>query len=60
MDAVDLAMESGVKRLGLFHHDPEHSDEDIDREVDECRNRIHSAGSDLDCFACADGMVVEL
>jgi ribonuclease BN (tRNA processing enzyme) len=60
VDAVELAMEAGVKRLGLFHHDPDRSDDDLDREVDECRDRIAKAGGTLDCFACAEGMTVEV
>jgi phosphoribosyl 1,2-cyclic phosphodiesterase len=32
MDAVDLAIEAGVKRLGLFHHDPDRTDDDLDRQ----------------------------
>jgi phosphoribosyl 1,2-cyclic phosphodiesterase len=55
-DAVDLAMEAGVKRLGLFHHDPDRSDEEIDRHVDSCREYILKSGSRLECFACAEGM----
>jgi ribonuclease BN (tRNA processing enzyme) len=59
-DAVDLAMDAGVKRLGLFHHDPERTDDEIDREVARCQERIAQAGSDLQCFACADGMLIEV
>jgi phosphoribosyl 1,2-cyclic phosphodiesterase len=55
-DAVDLAMEAGVRRLGLFHHDPDRTDDEIDREVDDCREYIHGAGSAMECFACAEGM----
>lgn len=60
MDAVELAMDAGVKRLGLFHHDPDRTDDEIDREVDRCRNQIAKAGSTLDCFACAEGMVIDV
>jgi phosphoribosyl 1,2-cyclic phosphodiesterase len=59
-DAVDLAMEAGAKRLGLFHHDPERTDEDLDQQVEWCRNRIAKAGSRLHCFACAEGMDAEV
>lgn len=55
-DAVDLAMDAGVKRLGLFHHDPERSDDEIDFQVEWCRNYIQEKGSPLECFACAEGM----
>jgi hypothetical protein len=55
-DAVDLAMEAEVGRLGLFHHDPDRSDDEIDRQVEWCRNYIVKSGSSLECFACAEGM----
>jgi phosphoribosyl 1,2-cyclic phosphodiesterase len=59
-DAVELAMDAGVKRLGLFHHDLDRTDEDLDREVDRCRDRIAKARSSLECFACADGMLIDV
>lgn len=59
-DTVDLALAAGVKRLGLFHHDPDRSDDDLDRQLSWCRERIREAGSDMDCFAVAEGMELEL
>jgi ribonuclease BN (tRNA processing enzyme) len=60
MDAVDLAIEASVKRLGLFHHDPDRTDDDLDRQLDLCRKRIVKSGSPVDCFIYAEGMVIEL
>lgn len=31
--ATELGIEAGVERLGLFHHDPDHTDDDVDRFV---------------------------
>jgi len=59
-DTVDLALDAGVKRLGLFHHDPDRSDDDLDLILSRCRERIRSAGGALDCFAVAEGMEIEL
>lgn len=59
-DAVDLAIEAGVRRLGLFHHDPERSDDQLEIQVEHCHQRIAAAGSDLECFAVADGMELTL
>ena len=59
-DTLRLASEAGVKRLGLFHHDPMRTDDDLDRQVDWCRQQLREANSPVDCFACAEGMVVEL
>jgi phosphoribosyl 1,2-cyclic phosphodiesterase len=58
--AVDLAMEAGVKRFGIFHHDPDRTDDDLDRQLDYCRELIRRAGSPVDCFACAEGMVISI
>lgn len=57
---VDLAMEAGVKRLGLFHHDPDRSDDDLEQQVEFCRARIRAAGSSVDCFAATEGMLLQL
>ena len=59
-DAVDLAIEAGVKRLGLFHHDPSRSDKALDRQLEVCRKRIAKARSKTRCFAAAENMVIQL
>ncbi|MCX7826046.1 MAG: MBL fold metallo-hydrolase [Verrucomicrobiae bacterium] len=59
-DTVDLAIAAGVRRLGLFHHDPDRTDDDLDRQVESCRERIRAAGSKVECFACAEGMTLEV
>jgi phosphoribosyl 1,2-cyclic phosphodiesterase len=59
-DATDLAIEAGVNRLGLFHHDPNRTDDDLDRQVEFCRERIRLAGSAMECLATAEGMLIEL
>lgn len=59
-DAVDLALEASVKRLGLFHHDPNRTDDELDQNVDRCRERIQKAGGTLECFGCAEGMTLEV
>jgi ribonuclease BN (tRNA processing enzyme) len=59
-DATDLAIEAGVKRLGLFHHDPDRTDDDLDRQTEFCRERIRQRGSLVECFGAAEGMSIEL
>lgn len=59
-DALRLAAEAGVKRLGLFHHDPTRTDDDLDQQVEWCREQLRKTGSPVDCFACAEEMVIEL
>ena len=59
-DAVDVAIDAGVKRLGLLHHDPERSDDEVDRHLAWCRNYIAERQSSLECFACAEGTTFEV
>ena len=54
-DAVRLAAAGGVKRLGLFHHDPDRSDAEIDAMVEAARGLIADQGMVFDCFAVAQG-----
>jgi len=57
--AVLLARESGVKRLSLFHHDPAHSDKDIDKILSHARH-IAPRQSGLDVTAASEGSSVDL
>jgi ribonuclease BN (tRNA processing enzyme) len=59
-DAMDLAIEAGVKRLGLFHHDPDRTDDDLSLQVEFCQGRIHKKGGTAECFATAEGMEIDL
>ncbi len=52
--ALQLAMEAGVNKFVLFHHNPERSDDHLNRIVDECRRIIREAGSNLECFAARE------
>jgi phosphoribosyl 1,2-cyclic phosphodiesterase len=56
IDAVNLAIDAGVKRLGLFHHDPESTDDYLDKQFEYCHDYIKKNGGSLECFVCADGM----
>lgn len=59
-DAVRLAVEAGVKRLGLFHHNQERTDDEIDAIVCRARQQIAQMGSRLDCFAVASDMEISM
>lgn len=50
-DVLDLAIEAGVKHLGLFHINSERTDDDMDLIVDQCREVIAKKNSSLHCFA---------
>jgi ribonuclease BN (tRNA processing enzyme) len=59
-DAVRFAEITGVKRLAVFHHDPEHTDELMDANVEYCRGLLAKSGAKIDCFAAWDGLRVDL
>ena len=59
-DTIQLALDSGVKRLYLFHHDPRRSDEDLSRIVGEAREMVSAAGSPLIVEAAREGTKVLL
>lgn len=59
-EALDLSMEAGVKTLGLFHHNQERTDEEIDAIVAESEQLIKSRGVALRCIAIQQGFEIEL
>ncbi len=59
-EAVTLAQEAGVKRLVLFHHEPEHADEAMDELVAAARRYAQSRGRPLDVAAAQEGMQLTL
>ncbi|MDA8342034.1 MAG: MBL fold metallo-hydrolase [Actinomycetota bacterium] len=56
--AVHVALESGVRRLALFHHDPAHGDRDVDQMLVHARRL--APRRDLDVTAAAEGTTVDL
>ncbi len=50
-DALNLALAAGVKRFGLFHHDHNRDDDELDAIVQKCREIIKSKKSHMECFA---------
>ncbi len=55
LHTVRFAMDAGVKTLGLFHHNQDRTDEEVDAIVRECREFITREGGQLECFAVATG-----
>lgn len=53
--AVDLASEAGCRRLLLFHHEPEHSDDAIDSLLGDTRDYARRVASGLTVDAAAEG-----
>jgi len=57
--AVDTALAAKARRLALYHHDPTRNDDAVDALTEFARERAASAGSGLDVFAAAEGLVVD-
>lgn len=56
LTVLDMAVQAGVKRLALFHHDPGRTDEQLDGLVEQCRARAKAWGSEIEVFAAGDGV----
>jgi CheY-like chemotaxis protein len=52
---ADLATRAEVKRLHLFHHDPDQTDDQIDLKLQEMRAELARLGSAVACEAPAEG-----
>lgn len=60
LQAAQFAVDAGVKRFGLFHHDPSHNDNDLDAFVNESRLYIEKQGGPAECFGCKEGMEIRV
>jgi phosphoribosyl 1,2-cyclic phosphodiesterase len=58
--AVNLAKEAGVKTLSLFHHDPAHGDDAVDRMLDRALAARNGSGGPTDIVAAYEGLTVSL
>ncbi|MCC7261363.1 MAG: MBL fold metallo-hydrolase [Candidatus Latescibacteria bacterium] len=56
-DALQLARDSGIGQLALFHHEPHRGDDEIDQLLAHYRRQ---AGSQLELLAAAEGLVLKL
>jgi ribonuclease BN (tRNA processing enzyme) len=54
--AVDLAREGRCRRLILFHHEPEHDDEALDRLLADTREYARNVAPRLEVEAAVEGM----
>ena len=59
-DSVALALKAGVKKLVLFHHDPNHSDKKVDSFVAYARRLVAQARGKLIVEAAHEGMTLKL
>ena len=58
--AVALALDAAVRKLLLFHHDPNHDDAMIDSMVEDARRIVQQSGKELEVEAAREGEEVIL
>jgi CheY-like chemotaxis protein/phosphoribosyl 1,2-cyclic phosphodiesterase len=58
--AVDVCVAAGVKRLALFHHDPDHDDAFVEQIEADAQERARAQGSPLMVVAAEEGMSINL
>jgi ribonuclease BN (tRNA processing enzyme) len=59
-DTLNLAIEAGVGKLGLFHLNQDRTDQDMDGIIEKCRQQIDEKSLELECFGVGNSMEVEL
>lgn len=59
-DTVSLALEANVKKLILFHHDPDHNDEEVENILELSRAKIRNSGKQMECVAAQEGLEIEI
>ena len=59
-DALDLAVDAGVKQLILFHHDPDHADAFLDAVGTAVQQQIADTGSGIACELAREGHAVQI
>jgi len=52
---IELAVEAQVKRLALFHHDPDHDDEFIDGMLRSAEQKLGELRAETSCTAAQEG-----
>lgn len=57
---TDVAVDAGARRLALFHHEPLHSDDQLEAMQRYCRDRVAEAGAPLEVFAAQEGQEIAL
>jgi phosphoribosyl 1,2-cyclic phosphodiesterase len=58
--AVELAEDTGARRLLFFHHDPTRSDDELDEIVSRIRDDTLARGSALEVEAAVEGVDYKL
>lgn len=58
-NAVEIALQSGVKQLVLFHDSP-YPDEKLDEMLDHAKKTIRERNSPMDCLLASEGLTLNI
>jgi phosphoribosyl 1,2-cyclic phosphodiesterase len=58
--SLQLAIKANVKSFGIFHHDPDRTDQELDIIVEDLQNSAIKQSAKLKVFAVKDGMEINL
>jgi len=59
-NVLNVAMVAEIKKCVLFHHDPSHTDADLDKIGIQCLEIIKRQGVSMDCIVAQEGLEIEL
>ena len=57
---IDIARRADVRRVALYHHDPNRTDDQVDALVESARSHAAGVGYRGEVFAASEGMTVTL
>jgi phosphoribosyl 1,2-cyclic phosphodiesterase len=57
---VDLATQARVKQCAIFHHDPLHTDSEVDAIIRRGKDRARMRGANLTLFGAREGLELKL
>ena len=58
LDALELAIDAGVKHFGLYHHNQDRTDDEIDDIVDKCNAVLGERKIEMECCGIRQGFTV--
>lgn len=57
---IDVAVHCGARQVALTHHDPMHSDREVEEKVEACRSRAARFAPQLVVFGAREGMELQI
>ncbi|MCI0400828.1 MAG: MBL fold metallo-hydrolase [Gammaproteobacteria bacterium] len=60
IDTINFAIDANVQHLYLYHHDPNYSDEDIEKIHKHCLEIVRERNSSINCNVAREGVTIKL